>query len=55
MLLMEAKNPELGKELLRLEGSDAKAFLDYMTRERTEEDRRSYEEADEFYKNKCPL
>ena len=49
------RNPELEKEILRLEGSDAKAFLDYMKRERTKEDKESYKEADAFYKSKCTL
>lgn len=49
------KKPELEKEILRLEGSDAKAFLNYMKRHRTVEEVRSYEEADEFYKSKCTL
>lgn len=49
------RNPELEKEILRLEGSDAEAFLDYMQRERTKEDEQSYKEADEFYKSKCKL
>jgi len=47
--------PELEKEILRLEGSDANAFLKYMKRERTPEDIKSYTEADEFYKSKCKL
>lgn len=49
------QNPELEKEILRLEGKDAKAFLDYMNRERTKEEENSYKEADEFYKRKCKL
>lgn len=45
--------PVLEKEVLKLEDSDAESFLEYMQRERTTEDRESYTEADEFYKNRC--
>jgi hypothetical protein len=47
--------PELEKEILRLEGKDAEAFLEYMKRERSADEKKSYEEADEFYKSKCKL
>jgi hypothetical protein len=47
--------PELEKEILRLEGKDAAAFLEYMKRERSADEKKSYEEADEFYKSKCKL
>ena len=47
--------PELEKEILRLEGSDAKAFLNYMKRERSADEKKSYKEADAFYKSKCKL
>lgn len=52
---MKTNDPELEKEILRLEGSDAKAFLDYMARKRTKEELESYKEADEFYKSKCDI
>lgn len=52
---MTANKPELEKEILRLEGSDAKSFLDYMARNRTKEEIESYKEADEFYKSKCDI
>lgn len=54
MYHMEAAT-ELEKEILHLEGKDAKDFLEYMNRERTKEEIAAYEEADEFYKSKCKL
>lgn len=49
------KTTSLEKEILHLDGSDAKDFLEYMNRERTEEEVASYKEADVFYKSKCKL
>lgn len=46
---------DLEKEILHLDGKDAKSFLEYMKRERTEEELALYKEADEFYKTKCKL
>lgn len=45
----------LEKEILHLDGKDADYFLEYMKRERTEEELAMYKEADEFYKSKCKL
>lgn len=45
----------LEKEILHLEGEEAKDFLAYMNRKRTPEEMASYKEADEFYKSKCKL
>ena len=49
------KTPSLEKEILHLEGNDAKSFLEYMKRERTAEEKDSYKEADEFYNSQCKL
>ena len=50
---METQNLE--KEILHLEGKDAESFLEYMNRVRTQEEKDSYKEADEFYNSQCKL
>ncbi|MDE2589812.1 MAG: hypothetical protein KGL95_09140 [Patescibacteria group bacterium] len=41
------------EEILKLHGKEAKAFLEYDSRELTEEEKRSLEKARNYYNTKC--
>lgn len=54
-MVTRQKPTSVSDEVLHLKGKDAEKFLDHLSRERTPQELKLYEEADKLYTKHCKI